>query len=104
MGFDDGSTPPVISEIARRAVRIFPLLKNVRMVRAWGALRVMSTDGFPVYDRSVSCPGASLVTCHSGVTLAAVHALVLARWIAGGERPDHVEEFSARRLAVPPAG
>ena len=103
VGYDDGTTPETIARIARRAVRIFPILASVRMVRSWGALRVMSPDGHPIYDRSQSCPGAWLVTCHSGVTLAAVHALVLARWIAGDERPDHVESFSAERFQVQPA-
>ena len=68
VGFDEGTKPQVIADIARRAVRIYPLLEHVRVVRTWGALRVMSPDGCPIYDRSQSCPGASLVTCHSGVT------------------------------------
>jgi len=100
VGFDDGTTPDVIAAIARRAVRIYPLLRHVNMVRSWGALRVMSPDGHPVYDQSVSCPGASLVTCHSGVTLAAVHALVLAGWIAGAAGADYMESFSAKRFQL----
>ena len=39
------------------------------------ALRVMSPDGLPIYEQSPTAPGAFLITCHSGVTLAAVHAL-----------------------------
>ncbi len=100
VGFDEGTRPQVISAIARRAVRIYPLLEQVRVVRTWGALRVMSPDGCPIYDRSTSCPGASLVTCHSGVTLAAAHALVLARWIAGEAEPDYVESLSAKRFQI----
>jgi glycine/D-amino acid oxidase-like deaminating enzyme len=70
------------------------------IVRSWGALRVMSPDGLPIYDRSRSCPGASLVACHSGVTLAAVHAKVLAPWIAGSKEPDCLEGFSAKRFEL----
>ena len=94
VGFDDASTPAVIAAIAARAVRTYPLLQRLRVVRSWGALRVMSPDGHPIYQRSASCPGASLVTCHSGVTLAAAHALVLAAWIAA-ERADDLPELSA---------
>jgi len=100
VGFDDGTTAEVVARIARRAVRIYPLLRDVRVVRSWGALRVMSADGHPIYDASTDCPGAWVVTCHSGVTLAAGHALVLAGWIAGGARPDHVEAFSAGRFRI----
>jgi glycine/D-amino acid oxidase-like deaminating enzyme len=105
VGFDDATAPNVIGQIARRAARVFPILENVRVVRSWGALRVMSPDGHPIYDRSTAHPGAFLVTCHSGVTLAAVHALVLARWIAG-EDPDipYLEGFSAERYRLSQTG
>jgi glycine/D-amino acid oxidase-like deaminating enzyme len=100
VGFNDDSTPQVISKIAHRAVQICPLLAKLRIVRSWGSLRVMSPDGHPIYDQSTSCPGASLVTCHSGVTLAAVHAKVLAAWIAGDKTPDHMDSFSAKRFEL----
>ena len=98
-GFDDGTAPPVLAGIVRRAVRIYPRLEPVRIVRSWSALRVMSPDGHPIYDHSEQCPGAFLVTCHSGVTLAAAHARVLAGWILGEDPPDYMESFSVRRLA-----
>lgn len=103
-GFDDGTSLEVIAKLAARAARIFPLLENVRVVRCWSALRVLSPDGHPVYGRSDTHPGAFLVTCHSGVTLAAVHALVLARWIAGeDEAIPYLETFSAKRFHLSPA-
>ena len=52
VGFDDGTRPDVLSDIARRAVRSFPALRTMRLVRAWGALRVMSPDGYPIYQES----------------------------------------------------
>lgn len=104
-GFDDATSPGVAGRIAARAVRTFPLLENVRVVRCWSALRVMSPDGHPIYDQSANFPGAFLVTCHSGVTLAAVHALVLAQWIAGDSvEIPYLESFSARRYDLPQAG
>ncbi len=104
VGLDDGTSPEVVAGIAKRATRIFPLLENVRVVRSWGALRIMSPDGHPVYDQSGDYPGAYLVTCHSGVTLAAVHALVLARWIAGANPSiPYLETFSAKRFHLPSA-
>ena len=104
VGFDDATSGDVVGAIAMRAVRCFPLLENVRVVRSWGALRVMSPDGHPIYERSTTCPGASLVTCHSGVTLAAVHAKVLAGWIAGEEGPNYLEGFGAERFRLQKAG
>jgi glycine/D-amino acid oxidase-like deaminating enzyme len=103
LGFDTVVRSPVISVMAERAIRMFPLLAGLNVVRTWSALRVMSPDGFPIYDQSRSCPGAFVATCHSGVTLAANHALTLAPSILGGGLPAELEPFSARRLHVPSA-
>jgi glycine/D-amino acid oxidase-like deaminating enzyme len=81
---------------------MFPRLKPLNVVRTWAALRVMTPDGFPIYQQSVSSPGAFVATCHSGVTLAANHALVLAPLIARGALPaEQFGAFSAGRFDVP---
>jgi glycine/D-amino acid oxidase-like deaminating enzyme len=98
VGFNDFTTTHVLADIARRGVRAFPLLQHVRLVRMWAALRVYSPDGFPIYDQSVKHPGAFVVTCHSGVTLAAAHALRVAPWIMGTPMPEELPNFSARRF------
>ena len=98
VGFDVSSTTDVMGEIARRAVRSFPFLRRLRVVRGWGALRIMTPDGFPIYDESPTQPGAFSVSCHSGVTLAAQHALTLAPLIARGGFNEALGHFSARRF------
>lgn len=102
-GFDAGVQLGVASTIAERAVRIFPLLGQLNVVRTWAALRVMTRDGFPIYEQSASAPGAFVANCHSAVTLAANHALALAPHIAAGRLPEEFEVFSARRFHVPEA-
>lgn len=98
VGFDDSTSTQVLAAIARRGVSTFPLLRDVRLIRAWGALRVMSPDGFPIYQQSAAHPGAFVVTCHSGVTLAAAHALRIAPWILGGAMPDELGVFTGERF------
>jgi glycine/D-amino acid oxidase-like deaminating enzyme len=94
-----GMTHDVNAVMASRAVRMFPMLAGVNIVRSWRAIRVMPADGFPIYDQSTTHPGAFLVTCHSGVTLAAAHALHLAPMIQAGQLDDsRVGAFSARRF------
>ena len=99
-GFDLAIGTSVLSVIAERGIRMFPRLAGLNVVRTWAALRVMTKDGFPIYDQSAACPGAFVATCHSGVTLAANHALVLAPWIAEGRLPDELAVFSAGRFHV----
>ncbi len=91
---------PIPGTLADRAVRTLPALREVRVVRSWAALRVMSRDGFPIYQQSETCPGAFVATCHSGVTLAAAHALKLAPMIAAGQLADDMAPFSTRRFHV----
>jgi glycine/D-amino acid oxidase-like deaminating enzyme len=81
-------------------VRIFPHLSSVQLNRAWGALRVMTPDGYPVYHQSTDYPGAYAVSCHSGVTLAALHAVEIANWICGDTPHELTTDFSAARFDV----
>ena len=91
---------PVLATLAARAVATYPALADARVVRTWAALRVLSKDGFPIYEQSLRYPGAFLATCHSGVTLAAAHAFDLAPAIATGALPPSLATFSARRFDV----
>lgn len=102
VGLDDGTTVSAIEWIAKRAVATFPMLSNARLVRAWGALRVMTPDGSPIYQESASCPGAFVASSHSGVTLAGTHAYVVGPWMAGlAAPPDAIEEFAGDRYLDP---
>ena len=80
-GYDISVGSEVLAVMAERAVRMLPLLRKLNVVRCWAALRVMPKDGYPIYDQSQTCSGAFIATCHSGVTLAANHALVLPSYI-----------------------
>lgn len=100
-GFDEGTTRPVLQHTAQRIVTVFPFLRDARIVRSWGALRVMSPDGQPIYQQSFSHPGAFLVSVHSGVTLAPFHARDMAASIlAGSLDPALAATFSPGRFHV----
>jgi glycine/D-amino acid oxidase-like deaminating enzyme len=99
-GFNESLSTSISATQAERALRIFPGLRDVRVNRTWAALRVLSPDGFPIYEQSASHPGAFVVTCHSGVTLAGAHALELAPRIAAGELGPDMQPFSSERLNV----
>lgn len=98
VGLDDGTTMHELARIAARAVRCFPILSSVKVVRSWGALRVMTPDGYPIYQESDECPGAFVVTCHSGITLAPVHAGPLVDWMRKGIEPIEIRGFKAERF------
>ncbi|MEP2530195.1 FAD-binding oxidoreductase [Shimia sp.] len=100
VGLDDGVTRKGMTQLAAEAVKAYPALADAKVLRSWGALRVMSPDGLPIYQESTQAPGAFLVTCHSGITLAAVHARSLPNWLTGvGKVPD-LEVFGESRFAI----
>jgi glycine/D-amino acid oxidase-like deaminating enzyme len=100
-GFDDSVGIPLLAVLAHRAQRAFPRLARLNVVRAWSCLRVMTKDGFPIYAQSEAFPGAFAFTCHSGVTLAAIHAFALPPFVANGTAPSgEFGAFSHRRFHV----
>lgn len=98
-GLDDRVTLDSTAAIAARAVAVMPELARAKLVRSWGALRILSPDGLPIYERSETLPGATLVTCHSGITLAAAHARFLPAWLEDATDAPDLEKFSERRFA-----
>ncbi len=100
VGLDDSETLSVTAGLAQHAVDVFPVLAGVRVVRSWGALRVLSPDGYPVYARSSQHENAFLVTCHSGVTLASAHAVELPKWLLGAADAPDLEAFDEIRFAA----
>jgi glycine/D-amino acid oxidase-like deaminating enzyme len=97
---DDGTKGDVMAFIANRAVRMFPFLKQVQLVRAWGALRVMTPDGSPIYQQSNDYSGAYALSTHSGVSLAAAHAGPVSDWINGDSSNPLLQSFSSERFNV----
>jgi len=98
VGYDVSTTVDGGARMAARALRILPALSSVRIVRSWAGLRTLTDDRCPVYEESARYPGAFLVTCHSGVTLTAVHATDLADAIHQGRLGSALEVFHGRRF------
>ena len=86
----------LLGGLARRLLS----LDGLQVVRTWGGLRIMAPDAFPIYDRSEKFPGAYAATCHSGVTLAAAHALELGPAILEDNVPPELASFTAKRFGA----
>lgn len=98
VGYDDTVTMQGMAGLAADAIAAYPILANAQLVRSWGALRVLSPDGLPIYQESREMPGAYLVTCHSGITLSAAHARFLPDWLEGTAQAPELEVFSENRF------
>ncbi|TPK95329.1 MULTISPECIES: FAD-dependent oxidoreductase [unclassified Mesorhizobium] len=103
VGLDAATTAVAAAKLSTRALRIIPALATATLVRQWAGLRVLTPDGCPVYAQSESHPGAFVALCHSGVTLAAVHAETIAQAVIDGSLPSSLDVFHQRRFDVPEA-
>jgi glycine/D-amino acid oxidase-like deaminating enzyme len=100
VGLNDSTSVPVTAQIASNALKAFPQLAALRVVRTWAGLRTQSPDTYPIYASSSDCPGAYAVTCHSGITLTAAHAKLIPQWILDGGAPECLREFGLERFGV----
>ncbi len=100
VGLDDRVTQPGLSGLASEAIAAYPALAEAQLVRSWSALRILSPDGLPIYQESADMPGAYLITCHSGITLAAAHAHLLPDWLEGTATAPDLEVFSESRFDI----
>src|SRR6056297_1178141 len=100
VGHDDNVTQSGISSLAAKAIAAYPALAKAQLVRSWGALRVLTPDGLPIYQESGTMPGAFLATCHSGITLAAAHARLLPEWLERTDAAPDLEVFSEDRFSL----
>lgn len=102
-GYDVSTTGEAAAHLSRKTVQIVPALAKVGLIRQWAGLRIMTPDSYPIYAQSQSHPGAFVALCHSGVTLAALHAEELACAIAAGALPERFSPFHQSRFDVPQA-
>lgn len=100
VGLNDREDLVTVAQLARHAVDMFPKLARAKLVRSWAALRIKSPDGLPIYQESPDHPGAYLVTCHSGITLAAAHSDSLTAWLTGAQDAPDLSAFSEERFSV----
>ena len=99
-GFDPATDPAVVRAIAQRAVRFYPVLKQVRLIRSYAGLRPYTPDHFPIVSPT-DVPGFFIAGGHegNGITLSLVTGRLMAEMIAGtptviDSRPLHIDRFN----------
>jgi len=99
-GLDSRVTLQAVHNQAANAVRLFPLLKKLNWVRSWGAIRVMTPDGAPIYSRLPDHPNITVLALHSAVSLAPLKISAIAPWILDKEEASQIRYFSNERFTV----
>jgi glycine/D-amino acid oxidase-like deaminating enzyme len=91
VGFDDTIEVDVLRELARKAIRLFPKLRNVNVMRAYGGFRPYLPDHLPVIGEDHRVPGLWHATGHegAGIGLAVATGRLLAELMTG--RQPHLD-------------
>ncbi|CAG35221.1 NAD(P)/FAD-dependent oxidoreductase [Desulfotalea psychrophila] len=99
-GHNSEVTTEAMKNQAAGAIKLFPELGKVNWVRGWGAARVMTPDGSPIYDRLTEHKNIYVLAGHSAVSLAPVSATHVAPWILEKAEAPQISHFSNGRFNV----
>jgi glycine/D-amino acid oxidase-like deaminating enzyme len=96
VGFDDSIRVAVLRTMARKAIRLFPMLAEVPVMRAYGGFRPYAPDHLPVIGQDPRVPALWHATGHegAGIGLAAATGQLLADLYLG--RPPVVDPYPFR--------
>ena len=101
VGFDRTVSVPVLRKLAAQAIRLFPVLADVAVIRAYRGFRPYSPDHLPIIGPDPRAPGFVHACGHegAGVGLAAATGHLLAQ-VLTGTRPDlDLTPFRPERFA-----
>lgn len=102
IGFDDTIRPGVLSAIAAKALRLFPALADVAVMRAYGGFRAYVDDHLPVLGEDPRVANLWHATGHegAGIGLSVGTGLLLRESLTGATPSIPMEEFTVDRPAV----
>jgi glycine/D-amino acid oxidase-like deaminating enzyme len=102
VGFDKSTTLEAFIAIAKRLVELFPVFRNVRIIRTFAGLRPACEDGRYVIGEDPDNPGFFVATGHEGdgIALAPVTGALVTQLICGEKTSLPIEELSPARFRV----
>lgn len=105
VGFERRVSLPALRRIAAEAVKLFPVLAGVAVIRAYQGLRPYSPDNLPLIGPDPRLPGLFHATGHegAGIGLAPATGELIAAIITGAEPPVDPTPFRPERFAEVPA-
>ena len=100
VGYDRENTLEAMEVTMRRAMRFFPALKDVNIIRAFAGLRPFTPDGIPVIGEVEKLPGVFVAAGHEGdgIALAPITGKLMAELLVQGKSSYSLEAFSPNRF------
>ena len=105
-GFDIKVNQEVTKYIAKRAVRFYPKMADMTLIRTYAGLRPWTEDHLPIVSHVDEVPGFYVAAGHEGdgISLAAVTGKVMAEMLSGEEtciptKPLRYDRFKERVMS-----
>ena len=98
-GYDISTEMEIIHVIAKRAIRFYPILKDLNCIRTYAGLRPFLADHLPLITQVDEVPGYYIATGHEGdgISMAPTTGLLISELIAGQEPYLDLTPFSFNR-------
>ncbi|MCS7174488.1 NAD(P)/FAD-dependent oxidoreductase [Pseudothermotoga sp.] len=100
VGFDRSTSLEALVVISKRLVELFPVFKNIRIIRSFAGLRPASEDGKYIIGEDPKNPGFFVATGHEGdgIALAPITGMLITQLVCGEETILPIEELSPSRF------
>jgi glycine/D-amino acid oxidase-like deaminating enzyme len=104
IGFDDRLRVEVLEQLATKALRLFPFLRDQAVMRAYGGFRPYMPDHLPVISADHRMPGLWHATGHegAGIGLSVATADLLTAAMSSSAPAIDASEFSLQRASLAP--
>jgi sarcosine oxidase subunit beta len=105
VGTDTSSDLSVMRAIAQRAIRFFPVIKDIRMIRSYAGLRPYTPDHFPIISET-DIPGFYVAAGHEGdgIGLSLITGKLISQMICQESTEVSVEPLRLNRFATAETG
>ncbi len=100
-GYEKENTFEAIDVMMKRAIRFFPALENIDVIRFFSGFRPYTPDGLPLLGEMANLKGFYVAAGHEGdgIALSPVTGKLLAELITEGKASYNIDTFSPNRFA-----
>ncbi|MGE5485523.1 MAG: NAD(P)/FAD-dependent oxidoreductase [Ignavibacteriales bacterium] len=100
VGFDTTCDARVMTLIARRSVRFYPVMKDLRVIRSYAGLRPFTPDHLPIISEVSSVKGLYIAAGHEGdgIGLGPITGKIVSEMLAGKDTSVDMAPLSLDRF------
>jgi len=100
VGFDTHVSIEVMQGLAERAIRFFPVMKDIHVIRAYAGLRPYVEDHIPIISKVDEVPGFYIAAGHEGdgIGLSPLTGKLISQMITGEETILPIDTLSINRF------